>query len=104
MDIEIQIEQFSGEYLQIPTQGKGRNIATALHIKTTVQPGGKIEVSSPELPEGKHVSVFVVVEEEEPSEKPHVLDIIPRFQGHRVFKTAEEVDEYIREERASWER
>ncbi|HEY7124296.1 MAG TPA: hypothetical protein VH540_10130 [Ktedonobacterales bacterium] len=79
-------------------------MATALHIKTTVQPGGKIEVNAPELTEGMRVSVFVAVEEDESAEKPRALDIISRFQGHRVFKTAEEVDAYIREERDSWER
>jgi hypothetical protein len=32
----------------------------------------------------------------------HVLDIIAMLPGHRAFKTAEEVDAYIREERDSW--
>lgn len=79
-------------------------MATALHIKATVQPGGKIEIIAPELPAGEQVNVFVVVEAEKlPAEKPHALDVISQFQGHGVFKTAEEVDAYIREERNSWE-
>jgi hypothetical protein len=80
-------------------------MATALHIKTTVQPGGKIEISAPELAEGQQVNVFVVVEEaEETTRKRPVLEVIAEFTGHRLFKTAEEVDAYIREERDSWER
>lgn len=79
-------------------------MATAIHIKTTILPGGKIEVSAPELPPGKRANIFVVIEDEEPQQKRHALDIIETFPGHRVFQTAEEVDAYIREERDSWER
>ena len=31
----------------------------ALHVRTTVQPGGKIEIVSPELPVGEPVEVVV---------------------------------------------
>ena len=31
----------------------------ALHIRTTVQPGGKVEIASPELEEGQTVDVVV---------------------------------------------
>lgn len=79
-------------------------MATAVHIKTTILPGGKIEISAPELPSGMQADVFVVIEREEPPKKRHALDIISEFQGHGIFKTAEEVDAYIREERDSWER
>ncbi len=80
-------------------------MATAVHIKTTVLPGGKIEISAPELIPGQRASVFVVIENEETvEEKPSALDIISKFRGHHVFHTAEEVDAYIREERESWER
>ncbi len=79
-------------------------MTTAVHIKTTILPGGKIEISAPELPPGKRANVFVVIEEEEQVERRHVLDMISTFPGHRLFQTAEEVDAYIREERESWER
>ena len=51
-------------------------MTTAIHIQTTILPGGKIEVSAPELPPGKRANVFVVIEDEEPQEKRHVLDMI----------------------------
>jgi len=79
-------------------------MATAVYITTTVLPGGKIEVSAPELPPGKRASVFVVIEDEEPTEKRPVRDVLDDLPRHRLFKTAEEVDAYIREERDSWER
>lgn len=82
-------------------------MTNALHIKTTVQPGGKIEIIAPELPEGEQVNVFVVVEAEERAEEPQkkrrARDILAEAPGHLLFKTAEEGDGYIREERDSWE-
>lgn len=32
------------------------------------------------------------------------LDVLESLAGERVFKNADEVDEYLREERASWDR
>ena len=79
-------------------------MTNAVHIKTTILPGGKIEISAPELPSGKQADVFVVIESEEPAKKRRALDILAEAPGHRLFQTAEEVDAYIREERDSWER
>ena len=79
-------------------------MATALHITTTVLPGGKIEISAPELIPGQRASVFVVLESEESVEKRPVRDVLANLPKHRLFKTAEEVDAYIWEERDSWER
>jgi len=33
-----------------------------------------------------------------------VVDILAEAPGHRLFKTAKEVDDYIKEEKASWDR
>jgi hypothetical protein len=79
-------------------------MATEIHITTTVLPGGKIEVSAPELIPGQRADVFVVVKNERPVKKRRAVDILAEFPGHLEFQTAEEVDAYIREERASWER
>lgn len=78
-------------------------MANAVHIKTTILPGGKIEISAPELPSGKQADVFVVIEGKEPAKQRRALDILAEAPGHRLFQTAEEVDAYIREERDSWE-
>ena len=74
----------------------------ALHIRTTVQPGGRVEVASPELVAGQ--SVDVVVTRSSSTERRSVVDILAEAPGHRLFKTAKEVDDYIKEERASWDR
>lgn len=39
-----------------------------------------------------------------PEAGKHVSEIIKELPGHLMFKTAEEVDTYIREERDSWDR
>ncbi len=74
----------------------------ALHIRTTVLPGGKVEIASPELEAGQ--SVDVVVTRSSSTERRSVVDILAEAPGHRLFKTGKEVDDYIKEERASWDR
>lgn len=44
---------------------------TALHLKATVLPGGKIEVTDPQLPCGESVDVFVLLPESSPIWSPH---------------------------------
>ena len=74
----------------------------ALHIRTTVQPGGKVEFASPDLETGQ--SVDVVVTPSSSTERRSAVDILAEAPGHLLFKTAKEVDDYIKEERASWDR
>lgn len=53
----------------------------AWHISTKVLPGNKIEIFDPELQVGD-------------------ADELP---GQRLFKTPEEADQYLPEERSAWE-
>ncbi|MCE2457246.1 MAG: hypothetical protein J4G14_05465 [Dehalococcoidia bacterium] len=73
-----------------------------LHLKATVLPGGKLEIVSPELEEGQ--TVDVVVRRESNMRGRSALEILNSAPGRRLFKTAEEVREYLDEERASWDR
>ena len=73
-----------------------------LHIRTTVQPGGKIEIVDRELPVGE--SVDVVVTHSSVSSRRSAVDILAEAPGQRLFKTAEDVASYLDDERASWER
>ena len=79
-------------------------MATAMYLKTTVLPGGKIEVRMPELVEEQQATAFVVIEEETQTPKCPLSKILRDYPGGRLFKTAAEVNAYIREERDSWER
>ena len=74
----------------------------ALHVRTTVLPGGKIEIVDQELPVGEAVEV-VISPAPEPSARS-AWQIISEGPGQRLFKTAKEVDDYLAEERASWDR
>ena len=74
----------------------------ALHVRTTVLPGGKIEIVDEKLPVGESVDVVI-----SPAQTPaarSAWQIISEGPEQRLFKTAKEVDDYIAEERASWER
>ena len=73
-----------------------------LHLKTTVQPGGKVEFVSPELEAGQTVDV-VVLHESSGRGRP-ILEILNSGPERRLFQTAEEVKAYLAEEKASWDR
>ena len=79
-------------------------MTTKLRVKTVVLPGGKIEISNPELIPGQRATVVVMIEDNEPVEQRHVIDILKTLPGHQIFKSAEEVDAYLQGERNSWER
>ena len=74
----------------------------ALHIRTTVLPGGKIEIVNQELPVGE--SVDVIVSPLSASERRSAVDILAEAPGHRLFKTPEDVATYLKDERESWDR
>ena len=74
----------------------------ALHMRTTVLPGGKIEIVDQGLTEGETVEVVISPAPAPPARS--AWQIISEGPEQRLFKTAKEVDDYIAEERASWER
>ncbi len=74
----------------------------ALHIRTTVLPGGKVEVASPELEAGQTVDVVVL--HESGVKGRSIMEILNSGPERRLFQTAEEVRAYLAEEKASWDR
>ena len=79
-------------------------MAAPIQVEATVSPEGKIEISVPELAPGQRVRVSIQPEDVPAEEKRSVIEILSEAPGHQLFKTAEEVDAYIREERDSWDR
>ncbi|MBD2743222.1 hypothetical protein [Coleofasciculus sp. FACHB-1120] len=75
----------------------------ALHISTKVLPGNKIEISTPDLPVGDAVEVFVILPETPISSRRSAIDLLDELPGQRLFKTTQEADQYIEEERNAWE-
>ena len=76
---------------------------TALRLTGTVQPGGRVEVSSPQLPSGKAVDIIVLFPREADITRRSVMDILAEAPGRLAFQTAEEVEAFIREEHDAWE-
>ena len=74
----------------------------ALRVKTTVQPGGKVEFASPELEAGQTVDVVVLHESSVKGRS--IMEILNSGPERRLFQTAEEVKAYLAEEKASWDR
>ncbi len=76
---------------------------SALRIKTTVLPGGKIEVVDETLQAGESVDV-IVLPQRASAARQSAVDILAGAPGHRLFHTAEEVDASIKKERDAWDR
>ena len=74
-----------------------------MHIKTTVLPGGKIEIHNSDLMPGESVDVIVKRSQRDRVGRRPALDILADAPGHRLFKSADEVRAYLREEHDSWE-
>ena len=77
-------------------------MTTALQFQTTVLPGHRIELSAPELPEGSSATVFVVLGEGS-GPKRRLSEVLAGYAGGRLFRTAEEVDSFLRAERDAWD-
>jgi hypothetical protein len=78
---------------------------TTLHIETTVLPGNRVEFSAPDLPEGARVEVTVVVPSQPVAARMSMIDFLKTLPPRPlVFKTPAEADEYLQEERNSWDR
>ena len=75
----------------------------ALHIQAQVLPGKKIELKAPEISVGEIVDVFVIVPDPPKPKRRSVMEIINSLPGQRIFKTPEEADRYLKEERDSWD-
>jgi hypothetical protein len=75
---------------------------SALHLKTQVLPGKKIEIQSDNLEIGDTVDVFVITEIKSNPKGNSIEDIIKDLPGQEILKTAQEVDEYLKGERDSW--
>jgi hypothetical protein len=80
---------------------------TALKTTTKVLAGGKIEIVAPQLPPDEIVEVIIVFSTSQeslaPTAKRSAMDILREASGHRIFKTAEDVETYLTEERDAWD-
>ena len=71
-----------------------------LRQKVVVQPGGVIEIRSPELPVGSIADVIVMLDSPTEEANRSLVSFIGRGKGS--FATPAEADEFIRRERNTW--
>jgi hypothetical protein len=92
---------FSNSFLN-KSKNKENTMLNGLRQKTVVQSGGVVAIQSSDLPCGATVEVIVLVESP-PQSSPELslTDLIGTAKGS--FKTPEEADQFIRQERDSWE-
>lgn len=57
-----------------------------------------------DLPAGEPVDVIVVLSTSPASVRRSAIDILAEAPGHRLFKTAADVDAYLKHKRGAWER
>ena len=80
-------------------------MGTVIHTRAVVGANGSIEIHAPKLTAGQEVEITIEVQTTEPEEqKRRAIEYLAEMPGHLQFRTAEEVDAYIREERDSWDR
>ena len=72
-----------------------------LYLRTTVLPGGRIEIVDQDLSEGETVDVVVTASASTP--RRSIMEILNSGPERRLFQTAEEVRAYLAEEKASWD-
>jgi hypothetical protein len=72
----------------------------AIKERVTVQAGGKIEITHPELLAGTEAEVLIMIEQPS-TEPPPLVSFVGKGKG--CFTSADEVDAFIRAERNAWE-
>lgn len=76
---------------------------TAIHITLTVQQDGRLSIAHPLLNPGDPVEVIILLQPKREENYQSAIDIFNSLPGHQLFKSAEEIDQYLREERDSWD-
>ena len=75
---------------------------SAIRITTKVLPGDKLEIQLPPGSVGEQVEVFVILPEKK-QPKRNILEILEEIHKHGPFRTVEEIDRDLQEERDSWD-
>src|SRR4051812_40960085 len=76
---------------------------SALRLEAMVLPGNRLEITAPELPEGARVEVIVILPATPPPPRRSMLEFLATLPpGPLLFKTPEDANRYVQEERDSW--
>ncbi|MCC6424595.1 MAG: hypothetical protein IT447_14065 [Phycisphaerales bacterium] len=74
---------------------------TSIRQSVIVQPGGVVEVRSPQLKVGAQADVTVVIEDQPSTQRRTLVSFIGSGMG--LFNNAHEIDAQIRELRDEWD-
>lgn len=74
---------------------------TAIKQTVTIGPGGRVEVVSAELPEGRQAEVIVLVSPERGPSSRRLSDFLGAGRG--LYSDVDDADRSIRRERDAWE-
>lgn len=78
---------------------------TTLRVETTILPGHRLEIRDPKLPEGAKVEVTVVVPGQPSSPFKSALEFLDSLPtGPLAFKSWDEYERHLKEEREAWDR
>jgi len=72
-----------------------------LRLQTRVKDKGKLNIEMPQLIPGEDVEVLIIFPSSAAGESPSVMDVLEQASGQRIFKTVDEVDRYLQDERSS---
>lgn len=78
---------------------------TALRMTTTVHADGKVEFIVPQAAQEETLEIIVLFPEHRLAAarpKRSAMDILNDAPGNRLFRTADDVDAYLEEERNAW--
>jgi hypothetical protein len=74
---------------------------TAIKQTVTIGPGGRVEVVSAELPEGRQAEVIVLVTPESGPPARRLTDFLGAGRG--LYSDTDDADRSLRRERDAWE-
>ena len=72
-----------------------------LRLQTRVKDKGKLNIEMPQLIPGEDVEVLIIFSPSAKDESPSVIDVLEQASGQRIFKTVDQVDRYLQDERSS---
>jgi hypothetical protein len=82
----------------------GNSMHPVLRLETTVLPGHRLEVQTPELPDG--AKVIVVLPARSGTRRMSMVEFLktlPASQSPRCFPTWEEYEQHLQKEKDAWE-
>lgn len=82
---------------------KTATMQQVLRLQTRVKEKGAINLEIPQLTPGDDVEILIILPHAAASESLSVMDVLEQASGQRIFKTADDVDTYLQDERSSWD-